>query len=407
MAMTLVERHEQLIPQGTQVASKGRFRNCRGFGPAWAMHGRGAYVFDDTGRMWMDWSCGLGALTIGHGWGLAGAPSCLPLPHPVEVELAELLNEWVPCAEQVRFMKSGSDAVSAAVRMARVYTGREYIVDAGTYHGCHDWAVSKEHEGIPQAVRDLTQHVPFGDLEALEDVLLPKKVACLVLEPVSLIEPPEWYLKRARELCDQTGTVLIFDEVITGIRMAKGGAQEAYGVIPDICAIGKGMANGYPISAVCGKSWLMECWSRTHYSGTHFADPSCMEAAVMCMTHLQSRQFWEHQEEYGGLMLLGVQDLIDKHDLGIHCKAIGHSHWWVLQIADAVNQTYVQQELMRQGILGSNGSHFMSLAHGPEEVHRSLEAYAAAFYKLKDGIRDHDVAQRLECDVNKTVFRRT
>ncbi len=405
--MSPVSRHEELVPMGTMVSSKGRFRNCRGIGPEWITHGRGAYVFDQDGKQFLDWSAGLGAITIGHGFGLAGAPACLPLPHPVELELAELLHSWIPCAEQIRCLKSGSDAVSAAVRLARVYTGRDFIVDAGSYHGNFDWSIPAEHEGVPQSVRDLTQRIPFNDLDALEDALSSKQAACVVLEPVSLVTPHDWYLPRVRELCDQTGTVLIFDEIIVGIRMAKGGAQEVYQVTPDVCAIGKGMANGYPISAVCGKKFLMDCWQRTHLSGTHFADPSCMQAAIACMKHLEHQNFWDHQEDAGGMLLIGVQDLIEKYDLGMHCKAVGHAHWWVLQIPNNVQQTFVQQEMIRQGILGSNGSHFVSLAHGMEEVAKTIDAYSHAFGLLKDALRNHNVAQSLACEVNYTAFRRS
>ncbi len=403
----LTERHEALCPMGTQVSSKGRFRNCKGFGPDWISHGRGAFVYDEQGREYLDHSCGLGAITIGHGWGLAGAPACLPLPHLAELELAELLHGWIPCAEQVRFLKSGSDATSACVRLARVYTGRDVIVDLGAYHGNQDWSIPAEHEGVPQCVRDLTQRIPYNDIDALEDALMTKLVACVIMEPVSLVAPQDMYLPHVRELCDRTGTVLAFDEVISGIRMAKGGAQEVYEVTPDVCAIGKGMANGYPISAVCGKKALMECFTRTHLSGTHFADPSCMEAAVKCLTHLEHQGFWGHQEEIGGTLLTGVQDLIDKYDLGIHCKALGHAHWWVLQIANNVQQSFVQQELIRQGILGSNGSHFVSLAHGMEEVVRTIDAYSQAFGLLKDALRNHSVAQCLQCETNTVTFRRS
>jgi glutamate-1-semialdehyde 2,1-aminomutase len=403
--MTDVARHEALIPMGTQVSSKGRFRNCRGFGPEWIIGGDGAYVEDPRGRKYLDWSCGLGALTIGHN-GIAIAPACLPLPHPVELTLAEKLHAWIPCAEMVRFMKTGSDATSAAIRLARVFTGRDRIVDAGNYHGIGDWTIAAEHEGVPKCVRDLTIRVPFNNLAALEDQLNFNDVATVIMEPVSLIAPEPGYLETVKEICQRHGTLLIFDEVITGIRMAKGGAQEVYGVTPDLCCIGKGMANGYPISAVCGRRGVMEFWSRTHLSGTHFADPACMEAALMIMNAMDVRDFWKHQEHIGGRLLALVSDLIATWKLSDVMTARGHAHWWVLQIPDPLHQTLVQQEMIRRGVLGSNGSHFVSLAHTHGDVIKTADAYGEAFRVLRGALDADNLKDCLECEVNRTVFRR-
>jgi glutamate-1-semialdehyde 2,1-aminomutase len=401
-----VERHEHLIPMGTQVSSKGRFRNCRGFGPDWLEYGRGSKVSDGN-RTWIDWSCGLGALTLGHGaLNEDYTPQCLPLPTRWELKLAERLHEWVPCAERVRFLKTGSDATNAAIRLARVYTGREKIVDAGNYHGIGDWTISAEHEGVPACVRALTARVPYNDLEEVEDHLGRADCAALILEPVSLIAPYDWYLSRLRELCDKTGTVLIFDEVITGIRMAKGGAQEVYGVTPDLCAIGKGMANGYPISALCGVAKVMDCWSRTHLSGTHFADPGCMAAAYETMERMEAGDFWAHQLNIGHALMTAVKGLVQSMELGPGVRVLGHPHWWCIQITNPLSQTLVQQELIRRGVLGSNGSHFVSLSHTNSDVINTITAYREAFVILRDAQADGTVAQRLVGPANQVVFRR-
>ncbi len=391
---------------GTQVSSKGRFRNCRGLGPEWILYGTGAYVYDQENRKYLDWSCGLGALTLGHDDRIGIAPLCLPLPHLVELELAEKLHRWIPCAEMVRFLKTGSDATSAAIRLARVFTGRDKVVDAGNYHGIGDWTISKEHEGVPQCVRDLTARVPFNDLPMMEAHLEAGNVAAVIMEPVSLIAPLPGYLQGVKDLCQKHGTVLIFDEVITGIRMAMGGAQDVYGVTPDLCAIGKGMANGYPISAVCGRREVMQCWSRTHLSGTHFADPACMRAALNTMAAMASAGFWAHQSFVGGRLLDPMPELISRWGLQGQVTAKGHAHWWVLQIPDPLHQTLVQQEMIKRGVLASNGSHFVSLAHTIADADKTYAAYNEAFRVLREAIDHGIVASRLECEPNLTVFRR-
>ncbi len=402
-----VDLHEDLIPQGTQVASKARTRHCRGVGPDWIEHGVGARVYDDVGNGYIDWSCGLGAVTIGHGWTFNEPPACLPLPNRAELELAERLHEWIPCAEQMRFLKTGTDATSAAVRLARVYTGRERIIDCGNYHGCADWSLSREHEGVPEAVRQLTERVPYNDVESVVRELSCNDVAAVILEPVSLVSPQPGYLAELRRVCTQFGAVLIYDEVITGIRMAKGGAQDTYGIVPDVACIGKGLANGYPISAVCGKRWLMECWNRTHYSGTHFADPGCMRAAMKTTDYLIRNNFWDHQFLVGGDMLGETRRLIERSGLQSVATAAGHPHWWVLQIPDPVHQTLFQSVCIERGVLGSNGSHFVSLAHTAEIVRETLAVYELAFEVLRQAIQAGDAADRLRCDVNRVTFRRS
>lgn len=404
----LVKRHEELVPMGCMVSSKGRFRNCAGFGPAWIQSASGAYVYDDEGKAYLDWSCGLGALSLGHRDVMDPAPACYPLPSTCELTLAEMICSVVPCAEQVRFMKSGTDAVSAAVRLARIHTGRDKILDAGSYHGWQDWSITSEHEGVPKCVRDLTVRMPFNDVDTAELRLRTKEFACLVLEPVSLIAPNAGYLMRLRELCDLTGTVLIFDEVITGIRMAPGGAQEVYDVVPHLCAIGKGMANGHPISAVCGDRAIMSCWSRTHMSGTHFGEPNAMRAAIDTMKKMKYADFWKHQKAIGGRMMDATRNLLTSFPaLEGHVEMLGHPHWWVLKIKHNEEQTLMQQECVRRGVLASNGSHFVSLAHTAKDVAQTIMVYGEALTILDHAIRNRDVKARLECQPNRTTFQRS
>jgi glutamate-1-semialdehyde 2,1-aminomutase len=403
--MTFVERHESLVPMGCMVSSKGRHRNCRGLGPAWIDDGDGAYVSGD-GEQYLDWSAGLGALTLGHGAGKHRLPMCLPLPTKLEAMLAEKLHEWIPCAEQVRLLKTGTDATSAAIRLARIVTGRDRIVDAGSYHGCADWSITSEHEGVPACVRALTTRVPFNDAAAVEAEIANGNVAAVILEPVSLVAPEPGYLEALREICTRHGVVLIFDEVITGIRMAKGGAQQVYGVTPDLCCIGKALANGHPISAVCGKREVMSAWSRTHLSGTHYGEPSAMSASLATMAELERRDFWAHQEQIGGQALAFARGMVERHGLNGHVSVQGHAHWWVVKIPDPIEQTLWQQMCICKGVLASNGSHFVTLAHSWPEVEKTADAYDHAFYVLKQAIEAGDVALRLACEPNVVTFRR-
>ncbi len=395
--------HELLVPMGCQVSSKGRFRFCKGFGPEFIARGDGAYVWDDKGRQFLDWTCGLGALTLGHNRSINGQPQSFPLPSDHETELASELREWIPCAEQSRFLKTGTDATTACIRLARAHTGRSGILTLGSYHGWADWSLDDSKQGCPEEVRLLTHRLDRNEIALT--AIHAMRPAAVILEPVSLDPVDMEWLTDLREACTDVGAVLIFDEVITGIRLAKGGAQEIYGVTPDLCAIGKGMANGWPISAVCGRAQYMAAWSKTHISGTHFGDPMCMQAALSCMQTLAHRGFWNHQELFGGMLMTRTHQLVEKHGLTDHCRVWGHPHWWCLQIADPAEQTLWQQECLRRSILTS-GSHFITLAHCAGEVDTTIAAYDEALSILKDAIDYNDVASRLQCAVNTTVFRR-
>ncbi|GAG48119.1 unnamed protein product, partial [marine sediment metagenome] len=190
------------------------------------------------------------------------------LPHPNEVELSELLCEVIPCAEMVRLGKNGSDVTTAAVRLARAITGRDLVLQCG-YHGWHDWYIgnTKKGKGVPEGTKKMT--IPFDynsfiarlkDPEVESRVILEKHkrgAACVIMEPTNFHPPKEGFLSKIRDWCDRTGTLLIFDEMVTGFRWSLGGAQEYFGVHPDLACFGKAMANGYPISAVVGREEFM------------------------------------------------------------------------------------------------------------------------------------------------------
>lgn len=401
------DQHAALVPQGTCVASKGRFRFCEGFGPEFVDRADGAIVSCD-GKHYIDWVMGLGAITLGHRKERFLSPQAWPLPSHSEVALAEIVHEWVPCAQKVRFLKTGTDATSACVRLARTFTGRDRILTYGNYHGWADWSIAPDKKGVPRAVLELTSRGTYGlKMQALlEGELLTRNLAAIILEPVSLTPPPAGWLEWLREFCSQHGIVLIFDEVITGFRMAMGGAQSVYGVTPDLCAMGKGMGNGWPISLVAGRGDIMDSWSDTHISGTHFSDPSCMDGALFTLAEMARKDFWKHQREIGSALLEGTRALIVRHGLSEHMKAVGHPHWWCLQIPNDVHQTLWQQESLRDGVM-SAGSHFVCLDHDFVHVGQTLAAYNRAFAILRAAIDANDAEKRLECKVNRQVFRRS
>ncbi len=381
--MNDLDRHEAIFPFGAQVSSKSRRRFCRGKpgGPEWITNGAGAMVYDQNGKPYLDLVAGLGAITLGHRED-SRTPRAYPLPTKSELRLAEKIQSMIPWAWRMRFLKNGGDATAAAIRLARVYTGRDQVIDFGNYHGCADPFITENHEGVPRAVRGLTtRFAPTEEnLARIDD-----QTACVILEPLPINGLPDGFLAALRRRCSRAGAVLIFDEVISGFRSHPQGAAGLTGVVPDLTCAGKAMANGWPISVVYGDIDLMTCWERTHLSATHWAEPSAMDAAVDTLTRMQSFDFWKRQSEWtwGGQR--------------------NNGHWSVLTLNDAEN-TLVQSKLLDCGVI-SNLSQFFYLDLIPYQK-QVEEAFRVATEALSDARERGDVAEQLDCMANQALFQR-
>jgi glutamate-1-semialdehyde 2,1-aminomutase len=401
------ERHEKLIPMGCQVSSKGRFRYCDGFGPQFIVDGIGSRVMGDDGKWYIDWTMGLGAVTLGHDRTPLNDPKAWPLPSLQELELAELVQDMMPSCEAMRFMKNGTDATTAAVRLARAYTERDRILRCG-YHGWSDVFLNwdwKDKRGVPDCVRDLTISVPYVDLAALDELLWTKNVAAFIVEPAPLAGIDKEYLAGAKELCSAHGTVLIFDEVISGFRMAPGGAQEIAGVTPHLTTAGKAMGNGQPISVVGGERKIMEHWSDTHLSGTHFGEVGAMEAAIFNLKKMREENFWAHQEKIGERLMYGYRQAFLTHRLEGRTKIKGAAHHSNIEWIDPAEGTLFAQEMLRRGVLLASGQ-FVCLDHSEEDVALTVRAYEEAMGVVAQALSQGAVAKRLECKVNTVLFQR-
>jgi glutamate-1-semialdehyde 2,1-aminomutase len=219
--------------------------------------------------------------------------SIFTLPSELEEIVAEKICQMVPNAEMVRFGKNGSDATSGAVRLARAITGRDHIAQCG-YHGWQDWSigVAGRNLGVPGRVSELTHPFKYNNLASLEAIfdLYPNQIACVIMEPVNKEEPKDDFLNAVKNLCHKNNALFILDEVVTGFRIAKGGAQECYGVDADLVCLGKALANGYPLSAIAGKKEYMEYMTRIHYSFTFSGDCIALAAAEKTLEILDRQE---------------------------------------------------------------------------------------------------------------------
>ncbi len=358
----------------------------------------GCRVVDTAGRVYLDWLGGFGTNLLGYGCpqlsealsSTAGTPSML---HRLEVEVAERLVAMIPCAESVAFGKNGSDAVSAAVRIARAATGRPRILQFG-FHGFHDWFAGLDPciAGIPDAVKGLVHAFPYGRRATLERLFddFQGEVAAVVMEPFREEPPPPGYLEAVRALCHRHGALLVFDEIVTGLRCHRGGAQAAYGVTPDLACFGKALAGGLPLSALVGRRDLMALVPRVGVAMTFRGETLALAAARATLDILAREPVAEHVARLGESLRDGVAELAGRH--AVPCLLVGHPSRLSLRFTEAFTASVGELEpetargllldrLMRRGIL-SNGSLLPSWAHGDQEVDETLAAFDAALAEL-------------------------
>jgi glutamate-1-semialdehyde aminotransferase len=417
----LLARGSKLIPGASQTLSKGPTQWVQGVAPAYVERADGAYVWDVDGNRYLDFPMALGPVILGHRHPSVdaaiteqlGSGITFTLPHPIEIEVAERITALVPNAERVRFAKSGSDATSAAVRLARASTGRERVIATG-YHGWHDWYIGStaRHLGVPEAVRSLVEPVAFGDLGALSAALerWPREVACVVCEPVGVLEPTPAMLTEMIDLAHTHGALVVFDEVITGFRLAPGGAQEHFGVQADLVCFGKALGNGMPISALAGPAETMDGLADVFFSGTHGGETLSLAAARATLDVLGTEPVHEHLWRLGRRLQEGVAGAIERHGLGDWVSCSGAAPWTIVTVREPAPdgatlpaKSLVQQEMVKRGVL-FNGSNFICYAHTDSDIDAAIEAYGAAFEVLSGALPD-GVEDRLEGPPLTPAFR--
>ena len=405
----LLERALKTIPFGAQTFSKSHIQFPAGRAPLYCSHADGARIFDVDGNDYVDLISAVLPVVLGYrdpdvdeairrqlDQGIS-----FSLATEIEAELSELLCSLIPCAEMVKFGKSGTDVTTAAVRLARAYTGRDHVL-VGGYHGWSDWsmACTDRNLGIPLEVKNLSYRIAYGDRAQVErHNVLSKNVAAVIVEPNDNAD----YLKWLREYCTTHGIVLIFDEVITGFRYAMGGAQELFGVTPDLACFGKAMANGMPISAIVGKRDIMRLMSPPNnifYSGTMFGETLSIAAAIACIKKLQREDVISHLWAQGDRLRHEIMVLIDKHSLGDIVMIDGMAPRTVLSFKDEASankdqiRTLFMMEMAQAGVL-IIASNNLSFAHKDPELKRIITAYDRTFAVISDGLRSGDIADRV------------
>lgn len=387
-------RANAVLPTGASTGSKraeALYGRADANGPTHFVRANGCLVVDTDEREYIDCTMALGSVALGYAEArvtqavitAVSAGNVSGLSGVREVLVAERLCDVIPCAERVQFLKSGAEAMSAAIRIARTHTGRDVVVGAG-YFGWHDW--SSDAAGVPASTRADFRRVPFDDVPALERAVdqAGSALAAIVLEPVVERLPSTEWIARARALCDRTGAVLVFDEIKTGFRLRTGGYQELAGITPDLAAFGKALANGYPLAAVVGREGVMAAAARTWISSTLASEDVALAAAQAVLDWHEEADICDALARSGREMRACVDAAIEASGItGVRTDGI--DPMWLIRFDDASHETRFLELAARHGALFKRGAYnFASVAHG-EEVLRSLEGIASeAFVRLRD-----------------------
>jgi glutamate-1-semialdehyde 2,1-aminomutase len=421
LSLQMLERAIKTIPLGSQTFSKSKTQYPYGVSPYFIKKGKGSRVWDVDGNEYIDFINALAAVTLGYNdpdvtnavKAQLEEGTIFSLPHELEVKVAEKIVEMVPCAEMVRFGKNGSDVTSGAIRLARACTKREHVAVCG-YHGWQDWYIgsTSRNLGVPQSTRDLTHTFAYNNIDSLYKVFqqYPDQIATVIMEPMNVSEPKDNFLEKVKDLTHKNKAVFIFDETITGFRYSTGGAQEYFGVIPDLATFGKGLANGYPVSAVAGKVEIMRLMEEIFFSFTFGGETLSLAAALATMTKLQKEPVIEKLWSQGRKVVDGTKLLIENHRLE-DVLSIGGKECWsflIFKDSDIYSQwelkTLFLQEVFRRGILAL-GTHNMSYAHTDEDISKLLGIYDEVFAIIKNTIVNRNLNEMLQSEVLVPLFK--
>jgi glutamate-1-semialdehyde 2,1-aminomutase len=412
---------ESVIPLGSQTFSKSRTQYPVGISPLYAKKAKGARIQDIDGNRYIDYVSALACITLGYGdKGVERAIKkqlssgiSMSLPGKLESIVAEKMVEMIPSAQKVRFGKNGTDATSAAIRLSRAYTGKDHVLVCG-YHGWQDWFIASttRDKGIPKSVGSLTHKFNYNDIESFISLInqYESQIAAVIVEPMNIAWPKNGFLETIRDLCIQKGIVLIFDETITGFRFSNGGAQELFGVTPDLSTFGKGMANGMPISAVVGKTEIMDEMENIFFSGTFGGELLSLAAANEVIDRYRNTNVTQQLNDSGEFLLSKLSILLKEMELTDVLDLTGHPSWSFLTWGSSHGftpdeiKTYFAQLMYENGLLILS-THNITLAHSGKILTQSIRVYEKVLSEIVNALTQGDLREKLKAEPLKPLFK--
>lgn len=425
----LQQKSHAIIPGGAHTYAKGDDQYPE-MAPAFLVKGKGCHVWDVDGNEYIEYGMGLRAVTLGHAYEpvIQAAYKQMLLgenfnrPSPLELECAEKLLSLIHGAEMVKFGKNGSDVTTAAVKLARAYTGRDMVAVCADhpFFSSDDWFIGSTpmSAGVPQAIRELTVKFRYNNLPSVQELFdhYPGRIACLIMEAQKTEEPADGFLQKVIDLCHQNGAICIFDEIITGFRLNLHGAQHLYKVVPDLSTFGKGMGNGFSVAALVGKKELMELGGLQHdkervflLSQTYGAENHTLAAALATMTIYEKESVVDTLYRQGERLAKGIQQAITEHHLEDYFKILGRPSNLVYATLDQDKtpsqpfRTLFLQETIKRGLIMP--SLVVSYSHTDQDIDQTVEAVAEALYVYRRAL-DDGVGKFLVGRPVKPVFRK-
>ena len=415
-----LHRAEKSIPLGSQTFSKSRTQYPVGVSPLFMHKANGAYVWDIDGNKYIDLVNSLAAITIGYKNKKIDNSvrkqmkkgSIFSLPGILEAEVAELIIETVPSAEMVRFAKNGSDVTTAAIRLSRAYTGKEEIAFCG-YHSWQDWYIGSTsmNKGVPKDIVKLSHRFIYNDIESLRRIFHTRsnKIAAVILEPMTSEYPKNNFLREVKDLAKKNNSVLIFDETITGYRYSIGGAQLEFNVIPDLTTLGKGIANGYPLSAIVGNREIMKEIENIFFSGTFGGELLSLAAAKTVIQMHLNLDITNNIASVGSKIALEIQKMINSYKIEEFLHISGHPSWKFLnwtgneKFNSQMIKTYFMQEMFKRGVLVLS-THNNSLSLTEKLSEQVVNVYGEVISDLSKSIADASLLSKLHVKPIQPLF---
>ena len=409
---TLQRKSHALIPGGAHTYAKGDDQYPEA-APGFLCRGEGSHVWDIDGNEFIEYGMGLRSVTLGHAyrpvleaaWRQMQCGNNFTRPAPIEVECAETLLSLLPGADMVKFAKNGSDVTTAAIKLARAYTGRDLVAICADqpFFSVDDWFIGSTPmaSGIPQTTRQATVKFRYNDLASVEALFAqyPNQIACLMMEAETTEAPVNNFLHEVKRLCHEHGALFILDEIITGFRWHRSGAQHCYDIQPDLSTFAKALGNGFSVAALAGKRELMELGGLYHHkervfllSTTYGAETFTLAAALATMRVYQQEPVVEHLHEQGRKLRSGVNQAIGNLGLEEYVQVIGRDCNLVYVTRDQAGQrsqpfrTLLLQETIKRSVLMP--SLVVSYSHTAADIQQTIDAIGAALVVYRQALEE-------------------
>ena len=416
----LLKKAKEIIPSQTQTFSRASYTFVEGAFPVYAKSGQGSHFTDVDGNEYIDYLCGLGPIILGHKYKRVDDAIkeqldngiLFSLPHKLEIDVSELICDMVPSVEMVKFSKTGSGSATGAIRGARALTKREKIAYCGTGGVWHDWyaAIISRNKGVPKFNQDLILPFDYNDFDGLEYIFEQNKdeIACVFMESTLFEKPNNDFLNKVKKLASENDSVLIFDEIVTGFRFANGGAQELFGVEPDITVLGKGIANGMPLSAIAGKTEYMKIFDDVFFSTTYAGDILSLAAAQATILEFKEKPVVKTIWENGALLMEKFNRITSENSINLHLEGYPVRMKVIGQDSEGNDSMLFRslfiQELVQKGIFVHPGVEYISFSHTKEDIEKTIQALSDSISVFKKAYEENNFESYLNGQPSRPVY---